>query len=72
MAVAVVASALVLPTNIVERIAALDVHKVRVTVYVRVPSADGGREPHLAEFPRLVRGQSGLRDWLAALVSAKS
>jgi transposase len=51
---------------IVERPAALDVHKARVTACVRVPDADGVREPHLAEFSTTVRGLLGLRDWLAA------
>jgi transposase len=31
-----------------------------------VPTGDGGREPHLAEFATTVRGLLGLRDWLAA------
>src|SRR3954447_18419496 len=51
---------------IVERVAALDVHKASVTACVRAPAADGGREPHLAEFATTVRGLLGLRDWLAA------
>ena len=51
---------------IVERVAALDVHKASVTACVRTPGADGGREPHLAEFATTVRGLLGLRDWLAA------
>ena len=52
--------------TIVERPAALDVHKAQVTVCVRVPAAGGGREQHLAEFPTTVRGLLTLRDWLAA------
>jgi transposase len=51
---------------IVERPAALDVHKAQVTACVRVPAQDGGREPHLAEFQTTVRGLLALRDWLAA------
>jgi transposase len=51
---------------IVERVAALDVHKASVTACVRTPAADGGREPHLAEFATTVRGLLGLRDWLGA------
>jgi transposase len=51
---------------IVERVAALDVHKAGVTACVRVPAAGGRREPHLAEFPTTVRGLLALRDWLAA------
>jgi transposase len=48
---------------IFERVAALDVHKARVTACVRVPGA-GGREEHLAEFATTVRGLLVLRDWL--------
>jgi transposase len=51
---------------IVERVAALDVHKASVTACVRVPGVGGGREPHLAEFATTVRGLLALRDWLAA------
>ena len=51
---------------IVERPAALDVHKAQVTACVRVPTNDGGRVPHLAEFSTTVRGLLALRDWLAA------
>lgn len=52
--------------TIVERPAALDVHKAQVTACVRVPAADGGREQKVAEFPTTVRGLLTLRDWLAA------
>jgi transposase len=52
--------------TIVERPAALDVHKAQVTACVRVPGVDGGREQHLAEFETTVRGLLALRDWLAA------
>ena len=53
--------------TIVERPAALDVHKAQVTACVRVPAAEGkGREQHVAEFPTTVRGLLTLRDWLAA------
>jgi transposase len=53
--------------TIVERPAALDVHKAQVTVCVRVAAADGsGREQHVAEFATTVRGLLTLRDWLAA------
>ena len=51
---------------IVERPAALDVHKAQVTGCVRVPAVGGGREPHMAEFQTTVRGLLALRDWLAA------
>ena len=52
--------------TIVERPAALDVHKAQVTACVRVPAEGGGREQHLAEFATTVRGLLALRDWLAA------
>ena len=51
---------------IVERPAALDVHKAQVTACVRVPTSDGVREPRLAEFQTTVRGLLALRDWLVA------
>ena len=50
---------------IVERPAALDVHKAQVTACARVPGARGRREQHIAEFPATVRGLLALRDWLA-------
>ena len=37
--------------TIVERPAALDVHKAQVTACVRVPGAGGGREQHVARVP---------------------
>jgi len=52
--------------TVVERPAALDVHKAQVTACVRVPAAGGGREQHVAEFPTTVAGLLMLRDWLAA------
>jgi transposase len=52
--------------TIFERVGALDVHKAQVTACVRVPAADGQREPHLAEFATTVQGLVALRDWLAA------
>jgi transposase len=52
--------------TIVERPAALDVHKAQVTACVRVPAAAGGREQHVAEFATTVRGLLGLHDWLLA------
>lgn len=51
--------------TIVERPAALDVHKEQVTACVRVP-AGGAREQHVAEFSTTVAGLLTLRDWLAA------
>jgi len=52
--------------TIIERPAALDVHKAQVTACVRVPTNGGGREQHVVEFPTTVRGLLALRDWLAA------
>jgi transposase len=51
--------------TVVERPAALDVHKQQVTACVRVP-AGGGRKQHVAEFPTTVTGLLTLRDWLSA------
>src|SRR3954468_2523655 len=51
--------------TIVERPAALDVHKAQVTACARVPGAHGQREQHVAEFAATVRGLLALRDWLA-------
>jgi transposase len=51
--------------TIVERPAALDVHKAQVTACVRVPGPDGERVQEITEFPTTVRGLLGLRDWLA-------
>jgi transposase len=51
---------------IVERPAALDVHKAQVTACVRVPDDRGRREERVAEFATTVRGLLALRDWLAA------
>ena len=51
--------------TIVERPAALDVHKAQVTACVRVPGERGRREQHVAEFATTVRGLLALRDWLA-------
>ena len=53
--------------TIVERPAALDVHKQQVPACVRVPAAAGGREQHVAEFKTTVQGLLALRDWLKAL-----
>jgi transposase len=51
--------------TIVERPAALDVHKAQVTACARVPGPDGERVQEIAEFPTTVRGLLALRDWLA-------
>jgi transposase len=52
--------------TIVERPAALDVHKESVTACVRVPGLDGRREQHLHAFKTTVAGLLTLRDWLGA------
>ncbi|MCA1701301.1 MAG: IS110 family transposase, partial [Actinobacteria bacterium] len=51
--------------TVVERPAALDVHKAQVTACVRMP-AGKGREQHVAEFKTTVQGLLALRDWLKA------
>jgi transposase len=51
---------------IVERPAALDVHKEQVTACVRVPAADGTRQSEVVEFSTMVGGLLTLRDWLKA------
>jgi transposase len=51
---------------IVDRPAALDVHKAQVTACVRVPDAAGRREPEVREFSTTVGGLLVLRDWLCA------
>src|SRR3954451_4203664 len=51
--------------TIVERPAALDVHKAQVTACVRVPDGRGRREQQVQEFATTVRGLLALRDWLA-------
>jgi transposase len=51
--------------TIVERPAALDVHKAQVTACVRVPGKRGRREQDVQEFSTTVRGLLALRDWLA-------
>jgi transposase len=52
--------------TIVERPAALDVHKAQVTACARTPAAGGRREQHVAEFKTTVQGLLALRDWLKA------
>jgi transposase len=51
---------------IVERPAALDVHKAQVTACVRVPGEDGGRRSEVREFSTMVGGLLVLGDWLKA------
>ena len=52
--------------TVVERPAALDVHKEQVTACVRSPGGGGQREQHVAEFKTTVQGLLALRDWLKA------
>jgi transposase len=52
--------------TVIERPAALDVHKEQVTACVRTPAAGGRREQHSAEFKTTVQGLLALRDWLTA------
>lgn len=49
---------------IVERCAALDVHKKTVMACVRAPDGDGGRSQELGEFRTFSRDLARLRDWL--------
>jgi transposase len=51
---------------IVERPAALDVHKAQVTACVRSPGSGAARAQQVAEFSTTVRGLLTLRDWLKA------
>jgi transposase len=51
---------------IVERPAALDVHKEQVTACVRVPAAGGARSEEVVQFRTTVRGLLTLHDWLQA------
>jgi transposase len=50
--------------RMVERPAALDVHKEQVTACVRVPGEGGERRQEVREFKTTVRSLLGLRDWL--------
>jgi transposase len=52
--------------TVVERPAALDVHKEQVTACVRVPGEGRSRKQHVAEFSTTVVGLLTLRDWLVA------
>ena len=51
---------------IVQRPAALDVHKERLTACVRVPGPDGTRAEEVREFKTTVGGLLVLHDWLMA------
>lgn len=50
---------------IVDRCAALDVHKDTVMACARVPDGKGGRAQHVREFRTFTAGLRALRDWLA-------
>lgn len=50
---------------IVDRCAALDVHKDTVMACVREPNGRGGRAQHVREFRTFTAGLRALRDWLA-------
>jgi transposase len=52
--------------TIVQRAAALDVHKAQVTACVRVPGGGGERAQEVAEFQTTVPALLALRDWLKA------
>jgi transposase len=52
--------------TIVERAAALDVHKAQVTACVRIPGRGGQRAQEVAEFQTTVQALLSLRDWLKA------
>lgn len=53
--------------QVVERAAALDVHKAQVTAWVRVPDGRGGREDLRARYSTMAAGLLALRDWLTEL-----
>jgi transposase len=53
--------------QLLERCAALDVHKKQVTVWVRVPDDRGGRADLKARFATMTADLLGLRDWLKGL-----
>lgn len=53
--------------RVLERCAAVDVHKAQVTVWARVPDGRGGREDLRARFSAMAAGLLALRDWLGEL-----
>ena len=53
--------------RVVERPAALDVHKAQVTACVRTPGEGVGRSQEVRELKTTVRGLLALRDWLAGV-----
>jgi transposase len=52
---------------VLERCAALDVHKAQVTVWARVPDGRGGAEDLRARYSTMAADLLALRDWLKAL-----
>ena len=53
--------------RMLERCAALDVHKKAVTVSARTPGAGERREERMAEFQTMAADLLALRDWLKEL-----
>jgi transposase len=53
--------------QLLERAAALDVHKEQVTACVRTPGDDGRRVQEVREFKTTVRSLLAMRDWLKSL-----
>ena len=53
--------------RVLERCAALDVHKAQVTAWVRVPDGRGGREDLRARYSTMAADLLALRDWLGGL-----
>lgn len=53
--------------RLLERCAALDVHKAMVAVCVRVPGEGAEREELMAEFETMAADLLALRDWLKQL-----
>jgi len=53
--------------RVLERCAALDVHKAQVTVWVRVPDGQGGREDLRERYSTMTDELLALRDWLREL-----
>jgi transposase len=53
--------------QVLERCAALDVHKAQVTVWARTPDGRGGREDLRARYSTMTADLLGLRDWLKGL-----
>jgi transposase len=53
--------------RVVERCAALDVHKAQVTAWARVPDGEGGRRDLRARYSTIAVDLLALRDWLKEL-----